>query len=134
MFGQAGGAAASQFDKSAPAAPVVTSTSNHNAAVPSAAARSAGPSNVAFGVARGGCSSEVKKRRTSSWLSLLKVLLNVFVKGCDCGLYRWDGGHGGEPSGGPCQNCGHFPAAHARQVQRDTRAKGRKRQPSVCVL
>ncbi len=47
--------------------------------------------NVAFGVARGACSN-----------------------GCDCGMYRWDSQAGG---GGPCLNCGHFPAAHAKQSQ-----------------
>ena len=56
----------------------------------SSASRATKATNLAFGVARGACGSG----------------------GCDCGMYRCDGG--GDSGGGPCQNCGHFPAAHAR--------------------
>lgn len=66
--------AAAAAPGSAPAAVSVS------AAPAIAAVSSRGPTNVAFGVARGACASE----------------------GCDCALYRWDAGSG---DGGPCQNC-----------------------------
>lgn len=79
----------------ATAAPVIapqpvaltTSTTTTQPPPPSGGGGGSEPSNVAFGVQRGKCTAQ----------------------DCDCHEYQAAG-----PTGGPCQNCGHYPAVHRK--------------------